>query len=712
MRLLVPFLAFILCACGGGGSTASDTGFGLARRETVQGLTFPTGLSRPGSLNRIRAFGALSFNRPTKITHAGDGSDRLFVVEQSGIIRVFDNDDDVATSAVFLDIRGRVSRNGNEEGLLGLAFDPDFANNGFFYVNYSAAGPRRTIVSRFSVTGNDGDEASELQLVSFNQPFSNHNGGELAFGPDDGKLYIAAGDGGSGGDPQNNAQNLDTLLGKILRMNSDGSAPTDNPFYTGDGGPRDFIWAYGLRNPWRMSFDRETHELWAGDVGQNAVEEIDLIVRGGNYGWRFFEGDSEFDNPANLPATDFIAPVIDYGHNLGASVTGGYVYRGSALPSLQGAYLYADFISGRVWALVWEGSALVYNAQVASVTNPSSFGEDEAGELYVCSFDGGIYRFEEAGGGPPDTIPATLSQTGLFSSLATLSPVAGAIEYDVNAPTWSDGASKRRWMALPGQTRITFSADGAWQFPTGTVLVKHMELETAPGVSTRIETRVLVNRTSGWEGYSYRWNESGTEATLLPGADTRVLTITDAGGATSSQTWPFPSREDCMRCHTAVAGFVLGVRTDQINREFAYPLRSDNQLRAWDHIGLFTDAIPAAATLDALPHPHDATQPLDARARAYLDVNCAMCHRPGGPTAVNLDLRRATAQGAMELFDVVPSDGSLGLPNERRAVGGAKESSTLWERMRLRNSLAMPPLGSNEVDTAGVALVGDWIDSR
>ena len=715
MRTFTSFLALLLCvACGGGGGTgaAPPGDFGLAQRVPVQGLTFPTGLSRPGTLNRVRAFGSLSFSRPTKITHAGDGSDRLFVVEQDGVIRVFDNDDAVAASTVFLDIRGRVSRAGNEEGLLGLAFDPDFANNGFFYVNYSAAGPRRTIVSRFTATGDSADAGTELPLISYTQPFSNHNGGDLAFGPTDGKLYITSGDGGSSGDPQNNAQNLDTLLGKILRLNTDGSAPNDNPFFTGAGGARDFVWAYGLRNPWRMSFDRETEEIWVGDVGQNAREEIDLIVRGGNYGWRFFEGVASFDNPSDLPASDFIGPVADYYRTLGASVTGGYVYRGSRNPSVVGAYFYADFISGRIWALVWEGSGVVFHAQMASVPNPSSFGEDEAGELYVCSFNGNIYRFEEAGPVPPETVPVTLSQSGLFSNLATLTPTAGLIEYDVNAAFWSDGASKRRWIALPGATRMTFSADGAWQFPTGTVLVKHVELETAPGVNTRVETRVLVNRTSGWEGYSYRWNDAGTEATLLAGADTRALTITEQGGGTRVQTWPFPSREDCMRCHTAASGVVLGVRTHQLNRDFEYPGRSDNQLRAWDHIGLFTTTLPAHETLGVLTDPLDAGEPLNDRARAYLDVNCAMCHLDGGPTPVNMDLRNGVAQDAMNIFDVVPTDGSLGLPNERRAVAGARESSTLWERMRLRNHLAMPPLGSTEVDTDGVALVGDWIDSR
>ena len=356
-------------------------------------------------------------------------------------------------------------------------------------------------------------------------------------------------------------------------------------------------------------------------------------------------------------------------------------------------------MSGRVWALVWDGAQVVSNTQIASVNNPSSFGEDEAGELYVCSFDGNIYRFEETGAGGGDTVPPTLSQSGLFADLATLAPADGVIEYEVNAELWADGATKRRWIAVPGRAEITFGATGPWAFPVGTVIVKHFELE-----SRRVETRVLVHAASGWDGYSYQWNDQGTDADLLEGAETVAIPV--AGG---TRDWTFPSRADCATCHNAAAGFVLAVRTDQLNRDFAYAPMTDNQLRAWNHIGLFDRNIGAASQYDALPDPLG-TADLTGRARAYLDVNCAGCHRPAGPTAVNIDLRAGTAETSMNLFDVTPSDGSLNLPDERRAVAGVKESSTLWERMRRRDSYAMPPLGSHMVDDAGVTLIGDWID--
>jgi glucose/arabinose dehydrogenase len=338
-----------------------------------------------------RAFPKLAFERPLFLTTAPGDARRLYVAEQRGVIRAFDRKDP-AKSAVFLDISGKTSRKGEEEGLLGLAFHPQYAQNGFFYVYYSGAGQPRQVVGRYRADPARGvaDPASERRLIVMDDPFRNHNGGMLAFGPD-GMLYVGSGDGGSAGDPHDNGQRLDTLLGKILRVDADGKAPADNPF-AGRAGARPEIWAWGLRNPWRFSFDRKTGALWAGDVGQNAWEEIDVIVKGGNYGWRLFEGDAAYENPQRRPAKDFVAPVATYDHDEGCSVTGGYVYRGAAVTALQGQYLYADFCSGHVWALPADGGGKRQGRRIGNVPQPSSFGEDDAGELYVTSFDGGIYR--------------------------------------------------------------------------------------------------------------------------------------------------------------------------------------------------------------------------------------------------------------------------------------------------------------------------------
>ena len=344
------------------------------------------------------AFPALSLSRMVGMAYPPDGSDRLYVVLQPGRIVSFPNHPEVDSAELFLDIRDRVNDRGEEEGLLGLAFDPQYADNGHLYVYYSASVPRRSVVSRFSVNpdGRAGP-GSERILLEVPQPFSNHNGGQIAFGPD-GYLYIALGDGGSRGDPQGNGQDLGTLLGSILRIDvstvdSTGAyaVPANNPF-VGHGGARPEIWAYGLRNPWRFSFDRATGELWTADVGQNRFEEVDIIRPGLNYGWNIMEGEVCFAR-SGCDRTGLEMPVAEYGREGGCSVTGGYVYRGSRLASLYGAYVYGDYCSGRIWALRHDGDEVTEHMQIVdSGLRIPSFAEDAAGELYVLSFDGTIYR--------------------------------------------------------------------------------------------------------------------------------------------------------------------------------------------------------------------------------------------------------------------------------------------------------------------------------
>ena len=393
------------------------------------------------ALELERAFPALTFERPILFTHAGDGSGQVYVVEQHGVIHRLDPSTAERTD-VFLDISARVSRGGNEEGLLGLAFDPAFAENGRFYVYYSAASPRRSVLSRFETDGSGlGDDASESVLLEVPQPFSNHNGGMIEFGPD-GMLYVALGDGGSAGDPQRNGQNLDTLLGAILRIDvtQTGGAPyavpNDNPF-VGQGGARGEIWAYGLRNPWRFSFDRETGDLWTGDVGQNALEEVDIVQRGGNYGWNVMEGSRCFRSSSCNP-DDFEAPVAEYGRDLGCSITGGYVYRGQRLPDLRGIYLYADYCSGRIWGLRYDGERVTEQAQLARASfQIPSFGEDEAGEVYVLGFNGGIYTFAAPSGQATQSPAPTLvpTHTPTAASPGTVAAAPSPEDNATAAPT-------------------------------------------------------------------------------------------------------------------------------------------------------------------------------------------------------------------------------------------------------------------------------------
>ena len=348
-----------------------------------------------------------NLNGTVALTHAGDS--RIFATVQSGQIRIFDGNTLLATP--FLNISGIVL-SGGERGLLSTAFHPNYASNGFFYVNYTN-GSGNTVIARYQVSAGDpnvADPNSAQILLTINQPFSNHNGGQLQFGPD-GYLYVGMGDGGSGGDPDCRAQNPNELLGKILRLDVDQNVntapfhgiPVDNPF-VGDPDVRDEIWALGVRNPWRFSFDRETGDLYIADVGQNAWEEIDFqpfdSPGGENYGWDVMEGDVCFENDPDCPADapvcnsmDLTDPVQVYGHGLGCSVTGGYLYRGCQAPSLYGKYLYADICSGRMWAL-WQTSPGVWMNELLSISaGPTTFGEDVMGNLYV-EDSGTIYRIE------------------------------------------------------------------------------------------------------------------------------------------------------------------------------------------------------------------------------------------------------------------------------------------------------------------------------
>ncbi len=337
-----------------------------------------------------------SYSLPLLVTHAGDASGRLFVVEQRGRILIIDRGRLLQTP--FLDLTGRVG-SGNEQGLLGLAFHPDFEANGLFFVNYTD-NRGDTMVSRFAASAdpNRADDSSEVEVLSYDQPFSNHNGGHLAFGPD-GYLYISSGDGGSGGDPRNNAQDLDSLLGKILRIDVDGlplAIPPDNPF-VGDSSARDEIWAFGLRNPWRFSFDSRTGDLYIGDVGQNRVEEIDFqpgsSPGGENYGWRRKEGNSCFNPSSGCDRPGLVDPILTYSHSQGCSVTGGYVYRGRSAAALKGLYLFGDFCSGTIWAAEARADGLWQSTRLLdSGLSISSFGEDEAGEVYVVDRGGRVFR--------------------------------------------------------------------------------------------------------------------------------------------------------------------------------------------------------------------------------------------------------------------------------------------------------------------------------
>lgn len=729
-------LIVLLAASGEFSAFAQRAPFGIETRApntTLLIQNLPAGA--PTAMQVTRVFDQLTFNQPVFLTEIPDQSTRMALVEKSGRIHVFPKSANPlpADVSLFLDISGQVIASG-EQGLLGLAFDPDYASNGRLYVYYSknTTSPGTSTISRFTnstPSGNSVNIGTEEIILQIVQPYTNHNGGMIAFGPDN-MLYIALGDGGSGGDPLNSGQDTSTLLGNILRIDvrslpDTGLAygiPQDNPFID-SGTIRREIYAYGFRNPWRFSFDRINGFLIAGDVGQSTREEIDAVVSGGNYGWRIMEGTLCYNPPICNP-TGLLLPLIDYGRDQGNSVTGGYVYFGNQVPDLYGMFVYGDYGSGRIWGLRYDGDTVQgpYVLVESSGLNISSFGQDESGEVYVLDiFAGGVYVLRPVTGGgffPThlSDIPALL-QAGLGADQTT----QGIIHYAPGAQLWSDGALKQRFMALANLDQMGYQQDMGWDFPENTVLIKNflvpMDERNPWATAKRVETRLLYRKNALWHGFSYEWNEGQTDANLLWASKIKLFTILNGNGQSVTFDYLYPGRSQCIQCHTNAANGVLGLNTAQMNANFLYPASNitDNQLRTYDHIALFLPTAPLPdipSNLPRMPDYGDATALLEDRSRAYLASNCSMCHRPGGPAPTSLDLRWGITKIEMNALDVAPGNGDLGIPNAKIISTSVVAESVLLFRMGLRDGLyQMPPLGTSRVDSSGYGLMETWIAS-
>ena len=677
----------------------------------------PTGLASVAVQNAFASTPA--FQMPTKLVQPPGDPTRWLVLEKGGRIRTFTTANPTVVST-WLDFSSVVNDSG-EGGILGLAFHPNYPATREVFVSYTTGTP--AMFSRISRVVLDSTTApvnwTEQPLLTRDQPFNNHKGGELAFGAD-GALYSSLGDGGGANDTSNYGQNKTVLLGKLLRINVVGVAwptpgyqiPSDNPFAANPKcmnptSPTNCpeIYAWGFRNPWRFSFDPPTGALWAADVGQNAYEEVDLVERGGNYGWRCREGAHDF-NTSGCPTGGLVEPVSEYRHGAGdISIIGGFVYRGTALPALVGRYVFGDFGSGRIWALRHDGQGGYSNELLIDTGfGISSFGVGLDGELYFVDFyAGGIHKLIPAGAPTPDTIPADLADTGCVSPGDPTQPASGLVPYDVNAPFWSDGATKSRYLGLPNNTAINVLASGDWTLPVGSVVVKNFRLGTQ-----LVETRLLMRHPDGvWAGYTYEWNDAQTAATRVVGGKSHSV---------AGQTWIYPSEGDCMRCHTSAAGFSLGLETAQLNSDLFYPTtgRTASQLSTLDHIGFFSASagLPdVPPNLPALPDPADVSQTLEAQARAYLHTNCAQCHRPSGPTPSSMDLRYTSALSATAACNTLPQSGDLGLANARIISPGSAAQSVLIARISRRDANGMPPLATHQVDTDAVALLTDWVNA-
>ncbi len=666
---------------------------------------------------------------PIYLTQAPGVNNRYYVVERPGRIRSFTLNGE---STLAVDFSADVTTTG-EGGALSMAFHPNFSTHRYAYVFLTA---RRqvyeiadtsvsmvTVVRRYTVSPDGLTFSDPVDVLApldandtrFSHQPTNHKGGWIGFSPVDGFLYIALGDKGEwpGNAPLANnfshpSYDVNSLHGKILRIDVNSGAtygiPASNPFASGGGAPEIFAW--GLRNPWRASFDRLTGDLWVGDVGEGAREEINRIQLGGAYGWPFREGNLDRCNNCTR-GQESAAPVVDLPRADGwVAVIGGYVYRGNAIPELQGRYIFGDFIRSGVTTISYDGNGQAFIEDlVPGGGSSSTLSEDNAGNIWRIHSWGGFEMLMQTS--PPASsqeIPENLSDTGCFSAQNIRQAAAGVVPYDLNSPLWSDGANKERFFAIPDETHISIEGNGQWAFPLGSVLIKTFLIQNQP-----VETRLLVREQSGeWAGYSYEWNNAGTEAQLLAAGKSKMV-----GG----QLWRYPSRAQCMTCHTAPNGQpayerVLGLETAQLNRDFIYPGNLiANQIQTLASVGYFAVNPGPHAGLARMPNPLDSGEPITNRAKAYLHVNCANCHQPNGPGLGAMDFRYTTSVAAGGYCDQVPAYGNLGIADPRLLKPGVAAESMIPLRMARTDIERMPPLGVDIPDTQGLAVINAWINA-
>ncbi len=643
-----------------------------------------------------------------------------------------------------------------------FTFHPKFAENGFVYVGWSGRrgwwDPRKMcFITRYTMQTKPPfalDPQSATTILAWES--NGHNGCAVTFGLD-GMLFITSGDGTSDSDTNLTGQRTDLILAKVLRIDVDHpgepkgvsprvmySVPKDNPFVN----DKRFVpetWAYGLRNPWRMCTDAKTGHIWVGQNGQDLWESAMLVRKGDNYGWSVMEGGHPFYLERKTGPTPIVKPTVEHHHSEARSLTGGIVYYGERHPELKGAYLYGDYSTGHIWAVKHDGEKVLWHKKIAiTPLKITAFSTDSKGELLICDHnkagEGGFYTFEPNPAPKESNFPRTISASGLFDSVKDHKMKPGVVPYSVNAPFWSDGLYKERFVAVPPGEGITFTR-GTWGFPDKAVLIKSFALETTEGdASTRkwIETRFMTKQGGEWYGYSYLWNDAGTDATLVEanGLDKEFAVKTAKGER--KQVWHYPSRSECMACHSRAANYVLGLCELQMNKDHDYGNgRVENQIHAFERLGLFktdwygevkgrvSDPVnkpepgqrevkPSTlfttfpANLTKLVDPYDNKQDLTLRAKSWLHVNCSTCHVEAGGGNAAMELGFATALDKMRILDTKPVHSAFDLPDAKLIAPGAPERSVMLHRLGMRGSGQMPPISTNRVDEAGLELMREW----
>lgn len=723
----IPLLVFLVVQCGSMASLRADPPKEQADVATAKRIPWTTSTiagspETPLPYVTERAFPALQFTECVDLTKA-PGSDRLFIVEHHGKILSFPNQPDVKTPDLVVDLAKSID--GVKE-VYSLAFHPDFQNNGFCYVCYIKAPNLAdgSHIARFQMTKTNPptiDVATEKTIITWLS--GGHNGCCLKFGPD-GYLYVSTGD-GSGPNPPDalkSGQDVSNLLSSILRLDVDHTdgernyrIPADNPFVDLQGA-RGEIWAYGFRNPWRMSFDARTGDLWVGDVGWELWELLDRVERGGNYGWSVMEGRQSTNPEWARGPTPILPPTIDHPHSESSSITDGLTYYGSRLKDLRGHHLYGDYDTGKIWGFRYDQGRVVDHRELADTTHRIvGFGDDAAGECYLLDHTAGsIHRLvPNPRKDLPSTFPRKLSASGVFTSVSELSPAPGVIPYSINVEPWADYATSDRLIALPNSDSIATKGT-EWTFPKDSVLVKTLSLDIRqgdPASRRRVETQILHFDGTEWQPYTYQWNNGQSDATLVEAAGTeRIFEVADphAAGGTRKQTWRFSGRAECQRCHNKWSGSVLGFNTPQLNRKAKGPGETSSQLDALVHLKLFENRQPVE-NRPRLANPHDASASLEDRARSYLHANCAHCHRMHAGGSVLSKMHFDLALDKTDMIGVRPTQGTFGIHAAQVIAPGDPFRSVLLYRMSKLGGGRMPHIGSSEVDREGIALISDWI---
>jgi putative heme-binding domain-containing protein len=715
-----------------------------------------------------RVFPRISLRHTTLIAHEPTLG-RFFVGERGGRIHAFPEDRLASDTSVFFDCQAAVDRlnRGRDtsalldfDSLYGMAFDPDFATNRFCYVCYVVRHRDRTLghvadgtrVVRLRVKPGEPPECdpeSEQLVIAWLE--GGHNGGCLRFGPD-GCLYISSGDGSVVFPPDQHraGQDLTTLLSKILRIDVRGGTaeqpyriPADNPFVE-LAGARGETWAYGLRNPWKMSFDRQQGDLWVGDVGWELLELVGHVRRGDNFGWSIVEGSQPVHADWTRGPTPIVPHAMEIPHTEAASITGGFVYRGPGLPELVGSYIFGDWETRRIWAAKVDGGKLGERTELIDPTvRIVDFAEDEKGELYLLDHEDGAISMlvRNADAHHENRFPQTLAATGLFAATASHTLAAGVVPFVINVEQWSDHAVAERAIGVPDGDAVRIRAEPKLvpgsqfsrtvEFPKDTVLLKTLSLDTVAGdprSRRRIETQMLHYDGREWLGYTYEWNADETDAVLVDRAGKeREIQVVDPGvpGGRRSHKWRFSGRAECLRCHNPWSEHTLAFTLPQLNRPHPDGAKDGNQLTLLRDGGLIVnDASPDPdKPFASLEVPHDSADlprlapafdpafPLHDRGRSYLHVNCAHCHRFNGGGSASIYLSHDLRLRDTMAVDVAPTQGTFGISDAKVIAPGDPYRSVLYYRLAKPGPGHMPHLGAADVDERGLRLIHDWIAS-